>query len=209
MNFSNNFREGAAILCHPLQEPLRNLSVSDYDRGNFLCYLKGNLLFTPSVVPLFSGNKEMVVPLKGPEGSYNITKAEELITKQSASTIQKFILDRFVYYAGGGYIFDMNIKPLIVPCKSTRIPRSSITVCIDYSVLEKSYDSTEEPVCKFIMRKLIPYLIMERNNNPAFAKYVFTNNDVFVVKPNFQNELDHKLVSEFLVNKINNDFMRP
>lgn len=200
MNYSNAFRRDFDYFTtNSPTVSQSDLKVRDYDTTNILCYIKGTHMLRPTVVP-HSLCKDLVVPLKGPGQSptERITKAEEIISPQSPQCIRKVLLGDVLYYVTSGYIFNADKTPILITCFNTTAMRDPCVLCFDYSVFE----NPEEPVHRFLMRKFIPFLLEERKRGATSIRYMFTNNNAFIIKPNFQNELDHNLVGEFLAKRI-------
>lgn len=198
MNFSSRFCNSCNdFVLYPAKSAQPDLHIRDYDTGNIFCFIKGTKLLSPSVMPSSLGRRETIIPLKGPDEprARLLSKAEEIITTvETGAVMTKSILDGKLFYVRRGYLFDQNKNPLLIVCYDAMSTSNIVpVVCVDYSVFE----NPEEPMNRFIMRKFLPYVI----RNKFRMTYMFCNNSVFIIKPNFQNELDDKLVGEFLARR--------
>lgn len=201
MNISNRYKRTlTAFILNPANKAAWP-SINDFDNNTFFCYLKNTPVLTPTI------NKttvDKVIPLVlESSDTHELKKAEEIMYDLT-SDLKRFELEGRIYYACWGYIFDNNKTPLVITC--IPIGNAGISckvICIDYSVFENN----DDPMNRFIMRKFLPSIIEFNTSNTSQAvNYTFMNCKSFVIKPTFQGELDHKLVGDFLAEKIQYEF---
>lgn len=204
MNYSSAFKTAVSNFVNGSSDrPFARINIQDIDESNVLCYMKNTPILSPYFIPIWSRETDVVVPILGPKNKTPmlVNKAEEILL-HTALNIKKFLLDGKVYHSRWGCVWDENKIPIMLMCRNPRNLSDTSILCIDYSVFE----NPEEPLNRFIMRKVLPYVINSKDTG-IYKKYMFSNNRMFVIKPTFQNELDHKLVGEFLANKIKNEVL--
>lgn len=199
MNYSSTFRRQVRLFFTASSAPVGHC-IHDYDDNRLFCYLKNVDKLYPVVIPRESTSFGNIV---FPVMSYvyeprNIEKAENIIGLRSYR-MQRVTLGENTYYAAFGCVFDKDKNPIIMTC-AEEFPLRSVLICIDYSVIEYP----DEPMAKFILKKLIPYFVETRDSDGY--RYAFMNCDKFVVKPTFQGELDHNLVSKYLCERLDTEF---
>lgn len=203
MNYSKSFK---SCVYSFVSNPISSIPelIDNPENAKVFCYLKNTALLSPTV---------FVDTIDGVAGLYyadaplcRIKKAEEILYQVRITGIIKAMLGDNMYYIGSGYVFNKNKQPIIITCfpYHKRNVTANKVLCIDYSVLEHP----EEPMHRFIMRKLLPYIIYDRDKggNALGIGYMFVHANSFVIKPTFQGELDHKLVGEYLANRLINEY---
>ena len=202
MNYSGHFRAGVIDFLTPTSY-MPSVTITDIDRDCIFCYIKSTPMYKLAT-SRYSG--DVVLPLKMNEARpVEITKAEDIMSygciggNEGVSTIN---LHGEIYYACKGLVFNQDRSPIIVHCIPNGIESANHILCFDYSVLEHP----EAPMNRFILRKLIPFVVSERMNSPFnHTRYAIMNCKSFIVKPTFQGELDHALVGEYLAQRIINE----
>lgn len=199
MNYSNSFRNRVRgfLEGHNSTRYWQNFCPSSITSPSVFAYLIPRSGFTP--VYTIPDNRSVIRPLYNSTYPYRqpelreIKKAEDILVPLSQDIIP-FKLGSDIFYAARGMVFDANKKPILLVCR--RIADLKAVLCIDYSVLQNQ----DAPMNRFIVRKLLPYIIS------CNTEFLFTNCSVFVVKPTFQGELDTELVKNFLVGKIDIEY---
>lgn len=169
--------------------PFNTNALDDLIQSNLVCWvaptkkfvflrldeLKNNL-----PVPLFYKN---TVYSKSAEGAF-IAGSNNCVR---GCILTKVIIEKkdIAYYIGNGIILNEQGIPIIMVSFSD-IFELGYTVHLDLSILANQ----DEPMNKFILKKLIPYILSKASNLEAYG-FSLVNTKVFIVKPSWR-----KLVSE-------------
>lgn len=200
MNYSNAFRQGANCFLgiNRLLSSPTTYSISSIDNSKVFVYLITRYGLKP-VVGNNTTASQYVMPIyreirpSQSETTVEINKAESIILRPT-SMITTYKLENSFFYASLGLLFDQDKNPIILVCKRDDV--DSTVICLDYSILKHQ----DTPMNRFIMRKLLPYII------ETDKVFMFANCSSFVVHPTFQGELDSTLVKDFLIGKLRTEY---
>lgn len=178
MNYTRTFRRSVDSFCSFGRTA--NTAISDFDEGNIFLYCKNTKdvrIILNRRVGRDAQQQESIGRLYLSPNSQphtNITKAEDLL-KISQTEVCKVTLGNNIYYVKQGMIFDKDRNPIIIEYMTAD---NKTVLGIDYSI----FSNMDEPVNRFIFRKLIPYL----NTGAAFSVsgFSFMNLDQFFLAAN-------------------------
>ena len=201
MNYTRRFEDDVANFCGRSHLSY-NALLSDYDNGTVFCYVKNVGNFYPSAVSFTDAEDRVTRVLCDYENEpIPVAKAENLIDFRGMENdrLVRRTLDGKLYYVARGMLFNCDKSPIALNCFVRGARSFDRTMCFSIGV----FKDPEDPVHRFILRKLIPYLAEKRYD------FSFANCNAFVLKPIFQGRLNHSLVGEFLADKIYKDLNEP
>ena len=198
MNYSHVFRMSVDEFAY---DPSPTVFVEDYDNLEVFCFIRTLGAYQPILFAVKNEERAKKV-LVNPDNTIVIEKAEEIITKSEIystnpgrTVLQRVLLNEKIYYSTHGMIFNGDKVPIVLYCK-VKLEDIYGVFCINPEI----FKNQEEPLNRFIIRKLLPYFLENEK------RFCFMNCSAFILKPTFQGRLDKDLVGKFLSNRVKWDF---